>query len=67
MNILLFIRETFTRLYTVKIYSKFNIITAFNKVRIKLNNEEKTTFLTRYKLFEYIIIPFGFYNILSIF
>ena len=66
-NILLLIRETLSRLYAAKVYSKFDIITAFNKIRIKEGEEEKTTFLTRYELFKYIIIPFGLYNAPSIF
>ena len=39
------IRETLARLYVAKIFTKFNIIAAFNKIRIKVEKEEKTTFL----------------------
>ena len=39
----------------------------FNKIKIKKDYEEKTTFLIKYNLFEYIIILFGLYNILNIF
>ena len=61
------IRETIIKLYFIKIFIKFDIIAIFNKIRIKKDNEEKTVFLTRYKLFEYIIILFKLYNVLSIF
>ena len=46
----------------MRIYSKFDIIAAFNEIRVKKNYEEKIIFFTRYNLFEYIIIPFKLYN-----
>ena len=66
-NTSLLIRETLAKLYTVKIFSKFDIIIAFNKIRIKKDEKKKTAFLTRYDLFEYIIILFELCNILSTF
>lgn len=56
------IRETMTRLCSAKLYSKFDIIAAFNELRIKEGDEEKTAFLTRYGLFEYVVMPFGLCN-----
>ena len=56
------IRETLARLYAAKVFIKFNIIAAFNKIRIKAEEEEKTAFLIQYSLFKYIVIPFGLYN-----
>ena len=61
------IRETLARLYVAKIFTKFDIIAAFNKIRMKTEKEEKTAFLTRYSLFKYIVIPFGLYNASSTF
>ena len=61
------IRETLARLYVAKVFTKFNIIAAFNKIRIKAGEEEKTAFLIRYNLFKYIVMPFGLYNASSIF
>ena len=66
-NILSLIRETIVRLYATRIFIKFNIITTFNEIRMKTEKKEKTTFLTRYKLFKYIIISFKLYNASSIF
>ena len=66
-NTLLLIKEIFVKLYAVRIYSKFDIIAAFNEIRVKKDYEEKIAFLTRYSLFEYIIIPFGLYNTLITF
>ena len=33
-NVLLFIKEILVKLYVARIYSKFNIIAIFNKIRI---------------------------------
>ena len=66
-NTLLFIKKILVKLYAVRIYSKFNIITAFNKIRVREDYKYKTVFLTRYKLYEYIIILFGLYNALTTF
>ena len=56
------IRETLAKLCAARIYSKFDIIAAFNEIRIKEGHEEKTAFLTRYGLFEYVVMPFGLCN-----
>ena len=61
------IRKTLAKLYTTKIFSKFDIIIVFNKIRIKKDEKKKTAFLTRYNLFEYIIILFKLCNALSTF
>ena len=61
-NVLLLIKKTLAKLYTTKIYSKFDIIAVFNEIRVRKNYEEKTTFLTRYDFYEYIIILFNLYN-----
>lgn len=56
------IREILARLCAAKIYSKFDIIAAFNEIRMKEGDEEKTDFLTRWGLFEYVVMPFGLCN-----
>src|SRR6266536_3362988 len=45
------IREIFSRLYKIKYYSKFDVIAAFNKIKIKKKDKEKTVFLIRYGFF----------------
>ena len=66
-NVSLLIRNTLVKLYVSRIFIKFDIIIAFNKVRIKKGDKKKIAFLIRYKLFEYIVILFELYNVLSIF
>ena len=61
------IKETLAKLCMAKWYSKFDIIAAFNEIRVKEGHEEKTAFLTRYGLFEYVVMPFGLCNAPSTF
>ena len=52
-NIFPLIKKTLIKLYAIKLYSKFDIIVTFNKIRIKEGNKYKIAFLTRYDLFKY--------------
>jgi hypothetical protein len=66
-NVSSFIRDIFSRLCKAKIYTKFDIIAAFNEIRIKEGNEAKIAFFTRFDLYEYLVISFGLYNVLGTF
>ena len=66
-NTLFLIRNMLIKLCFAKYYNKFNIITIFNKIRIKKNNEKKTTFFIKYNLFEYVIMLFKLCNALNTF
>ncbi len=61
-NVFSLIRKTLSRLYKVKYYSKFDIIAAFNKIRVKKEDKEKTAFLIKYDLFKYLVMPFRLCN-----
>ena len=56
------IRETLARLCSTKYFNKFDIIAAFNEIRMREDDEEKTIFLTRYELFEYVVMLFDLCN-----
>ena len=56
------ISETLDRLSKAKIYTKLDIISAFNRIRIKEGQEYLTAFRTRHGLFEYLVLPFGLCN-----
>ncbi|KAF7568084.1 hypothetical protein PtrM4_126970 [Pyrenophora tritici-repentis] len=56
------IKETLARLANVAYFTVVDVIAAFNKIRIKEGDEHKTAFLTRYGLFEYLVMPFGLCN-----
>ena len=66
-NVFFLIRDTLARLCNVKIYSKFDIIVVFNEVRMRSEDEKKTTFFTRYDLYEYVIMFFELCNVSNIF
>lgn len=43
-------------------FTKLDIIAAFNKLRIAPSHEWLTAFATRYRLYEYLVMPFGLAN-----
>lgn len=53
------IKETLNNLEGMKYFSKVDIISAFNNVRMKEGHEHLTAFLTRFGLFESLVMPFG--------
>ena len=61
------LRDILARLCQVKIYNKFDIIVVFNEIRMKFEHEEKIAFITRYKLFEYIVMFFDLCNVFETF
>jgi hypothetical protein len=61
------IQETLSRLSKAKYYTKLDIIAAFNRLRIAEGDEWLTAFRTRYRLFEYLVMPFGLANAPSTF
>ena len=54
--------ETLNRLSRAKVFTKLNIISAFNRLRIREEDEELTVFRTRFDLFKYLILLFGLCN-----
>ena len=61
------IKETLDCLCNAVINIKLDIIAAFNCLRIAEGEEWKTAFWTRYKLYEYLVMPFSLTNALSLF
>ena len=56
------ISEALDRLVGAKVYTKLDIRSAYNLIRIKEGDEWKTAFRTRYGHFEYRVMPFGLAN-----
>ena len=56
------IKETLERVCKAKIFSKIDIIAAFNKLCIREGEEWKTAFQTRYSLYKYFVMLFGLAN-----
>ena len=56
------IGETLSQLSRAKFFTKLDVISAFNKLRIKEGDEWKAAFTCRYGLFEPLVLPFGLCN-----
>jgi predicted aspartyl protease len=56
------IEETLARISGAKIFTKIDIRQAFNRIRMHPDDEELTTFRTRYGTYKYKVLPFGLTN-----
>ena len=59
---LLLILETLNKLNKAVIFTKLNIISAFNRIRIVEGQEQITAFKIKYRLFKSLILLFRLYN-----
>ena len=55
-------KKLMNRFQEVKWYSKFDILRAFNWIRIKKRDEWKTAFRTHFEHYKYLIMPFELIN-----
>lgn len=56
------IQETLSRLSKARFFTKLDVVSAFNRIRVKEGQEWMTAFNTRYGLFESLVMPFGLSN-----
>ena len=52
----------FDRLGNAKVFSKIDLKSAYWQIPVKPRDVQKTTFKTRWGLFEYLVMPFGLTN-----
>ena len=62
-----FINETLNQLIETRWFIKFNLKNAYHWLHIRYNNEWKMIFCMWYGHFEYMIMPFGLFNVPAIF
>jgi hypothetical protein len=48
-----------TKLSKAKVFTKLDIIGAFNRIRMKLGTKRYTAFITKYGQYESVVLPFG--------
>lgn len=53
------IRETLDAICRAKIFTKVDVIAAFNRIRVAHGHEWLTAFITRFGLYESLVTPFG--------
>ncbi|KZT75916.1 hypothetical protein F511_47059 [Dorcoceras hygrometricum] len=56
------IADLFDRLGAAKVYTKMDLQKGYYQVRIVERDEPKTTCITRYRSYEWLVIPFGLTN-----
>ena len=56
------INELQNRLGNAKIFTKLNLRSVYNQIRMKNGENGKTVFRTKYGHYEYLVIPFVFNN-----
>ena len=54
--------ETLNQIRGAKYFTRLDLRSAYNLIRIKDGDEWKTLFRTRYGLFEFLVMPFGLTN-----
>ena len=65
--LLLLISRLRDQLASTKFFIRLDLPSAYNYIRIKEGDEQKTTFRILYRYFEYLVIPFGLTNALVTF
>ena len=61
------IQETLAHLAKAKIFTKLDVIAAFNRIRVRSEDEWLTAFTTRWGSYQYKVMPFGLCNAPSTF
>ena len=60
------INNLFDQLQGAKVFSKIDLRSGYHQLKIREQDKPKTTFTTRYGLYEYTVMSFGLTNALAI-
>jgi hypothetical protein len=55
----------FDQLAGAQVFSKIDLRSSYHQIKIRIEDKPKTTFTTRYGLFEYLVMSFGLMNALA--
>jgi hypothetical protein len=64
---LLLIQELVDKVCNAQVFSKVDVCTGYNNIRVKEGNEHKTAFKTNMGLYENTVMPFGLKNVPAVF
>jgi hypothetical protein len=53
----------FDQLVGTQVFFKIDLCSAYHQIKIRANDIPKTTFTTRYDLYEYLVMSFGLTNV----
>ena len=56
------IDEILDCLHKARVFSKIDLSTAYHQVVVEPSHMHKSTFLTKYGLFKFLVLPFGLVN-----